>query len=106
MQCGSSSGQVSIVESTGICVQDLSEELDEVAELAGLVALVGSAAELAGSAAEVAGAAEELVGESAALFGVAAELLDSIADEMASKTSLLIGSWLRGMSTILLELLA
>ena len=93
MQCGSSSGQVCIVESAGHPFnQELNEELDEVAELAGLVALVGSAVELAG--------------ESAALAGAAEELLASAIAESASTTELLMGSLLRGMSTTLLELLA
>jgi hypothetical protein len=43
--------------------------------------------------------AEELVVESAALAGAAEELLDSAAADSASMTELLIGSWLRGMST-------
>jgi hypothetical protein len=73
-----------------------------------LVALAGSAAELVGSAAELAVSAEELAGESAALAGVGAaeELLASAIAESASITELLMGSLLRGMSTILLELLA
>ena len=64
--------------------------------------------EVAGLAAEVAVSAEELVGDSVALAGVGAaeELLDSAAADKASMTELLIGSWLRGMSTTLLELLA
>ena len=33
------------------------------------------------------------------LVGVVAELLDSAADDSASRTELLMGSWLRGMST-------
>lgn len=109
MQCGSSSGQVCIVESAGHPFnQELNEELDEVAELAGLVALVGSAVELVGTAAELAVSAEELAGESAALAGVGTveELLASAAADSASMTELLMGSWLKGMSTTLLELLA
>ena len=65
--------------------------------------------EVAGLAAEVAVSAEELVGDSVALAGVGAaeELLDSAAADKASMTELLIGSWLRGMSTTTwLELLA
>ena len=70
--------------------------------------LAGSTVSLedAGLAAEVAVSAEELVVESVALAGAAAELLDSAAADKASMTELLMGSWLRGMSTILLELLA
>ena len=53
--------------------------------------------------------AEELVVESVALAGVGAveELLASAAADSASMTELLMGSWLRGMSTTTwLELLA
>ena len=51
------------------------------------------------------GATVELVGAASELSGAACELLDSIREDMASATELLTGSWLRGMSTILLELL-
>ena len=73
--------------------------------------LAGSTVSLedAGLAAEVAVSAEELVGDSVALAGVgaAAELLDSAAADSASMTELLMGSWLKGMSTTTwLELLA
>ena len=71
-------------------------------ELAGLA----DSLEDAGPAAELAVSAGELVGDSVALAGAAAELLDSAAADSASMTELLIGSWLRGMSTTLLELLA
>ena len=75
-----------------------------LAELAGSTVSL----EVAGLAAEVAVSAEELVGDSVALAGVGAaeEQLDSAAADKASMTELLIGSWLRGMSTTLLELLA
>ena len=71
-------------------------------ELAGLA----DSLEDAGPAAELVVSAEELVGDSVALAGAAAELLDSAAADSASMTELLMGSWLRGMSTTLLELLA
>ena len=73
-------------------------------ELAGLA----DSLEDAGPAAELVVSAEELVGDSVALAGVGAaeELLDSAAADSASMTELLMGSWLRGMSTTLLELLA
>lgn len=48
---------------------------------------------------EDSGAIVELVGTVSELVGFAAEQLDSSADEMASMTELLIGSWLRGIST-------
>jgi hypothetical protein len=62
---------------------------------------VGWLAELVGSTAslEDSGTVSELVGS-------VAELLDSSADEMASMSELLTGSWLRGMSMELLELLS
>ena len=73
--------------------------------------LAGSTVSLedAGLAAELAVSAEELVVVSAALAGVGAaeELLASAAAESASMTELLMGSWLKGMSTTTwLELLA
>ena len=58
-----------------------------------------------GATVELVGAASELVGSASELAGVASELLDSIREEIASATELLTGSWLRGKSTILLELL-
>jgi hypothetical protein len=82
--------------------------LDELAGLADSLEDAGCTASLedAGSAAELAGSTEELVVESVALAGAAEELLASAAADSASMTELLIGSWLKGMSTILLELLA
>ena len=58
-----------------------------------------------GATVELVGAASELVGSASELAGAASELLDSIREEIASATELLTGSWLRGKSTILLELL-
>lgn len=55
---------------------------------------------------EDSGAIAELAGTDSELVGSAAELLDSSADEMASIRELLTGSWLSGISTVLLELLA
>lgn len=55
---------------------------------------------------EDSGAIAELAGAVSELVGSAAELLDSSADEMASIRELLTGSWLSGISTVLLELLA
>lgn len=102
----------------GLCEEldaGLLEDAGPPSELAGAsveqdgwaVLLVESAAEvaLAGSAADVAsGAVAELSGP-AALAGPAEELLASAMEERASMTSLLMGVWLRGISTPLLELL-
>ena len=83
---------------------------DELAGLADSLEVSGCTASLedSGVASELVGPDSELVGDSVALAGVgaAAELLDSAAADSASMTELLMGSWLRGMSTILLELLA
>ena len=82
---------------------------DELAGLADSLENSGCTASLedSGLAAELAGSAEELVVESVALVGAAEEQLASAAAESASMTELLMGSWLRGMSTTTwLELLA
>ena len=118
MQCGSLGPQycssVTEVEEKNPLPQALFQELEEfVSELAGLsledacvsVELAGSAVELAGSFAELAASAVELACATDELAGVASELLDSIREDMASMTELLMGSWLSGMSTILPELL-
>ena len=80
--------------------------LDELAGLTDSLEDSGCTVSLedSGPAAELAGSAEELVVESVALVGAAEELFASAAADSASMTELLIGSWLRGMSTILLEL--
>ena len=84
--------------------------LDELAGLTDSLEDSGCTVSLedSGPAAELAVSAEELVVELAVLAGVGAaeELFASAAADSASMTELLIGSWLRGMSTILLELLA
>ena len=84
-----------------------------LAELAGSTVSLEDAGwtvslEDSGPAAELVVSAEELVVVSVALAGIEAaeELLDSAAADNASMTELLMGSWLRGMSTTLLELLA
>ena len=82
---------------------------DELAGLADSLEVSGCTASLedSGPAAELAVSAEELVVESVALVGAAEELFASAAADSASMTELLIGSWLRGMSTTTwLELLA
>ena len=83
---------------------------DELAGLADSLEDAGWTVSLedSGPAAELVVSAEELVVVSVALAGIEAaeELLDSAAADNASMTELLMGSWLRGMSTILLELLA
>ena len=81
---------------------------DELAGLADSLEDLGCTASLedAGPAAELAGSAEELVVVFAALAGAAEELFASAAADSASMTELLIDSWLSGMSTTLLELLA
>ena len=66
----------------------------------------GAIAELVGAVSELVGAIAELSGAIVELVGAASELLDSSADEMASIRELLTGSWLSGISTVLLELLA
>ena len=48
---------------------------------------------------EVCGLLDELVDSTAELSDAASELLDSAAADSASRTELLMGSWLRGMST-------
>ena len=82
--------------------------LDELAGLTDSLEDSGCTVSLedSGPAAELAVSAEELVGDSVALAGVGAaeELFASAAADSASMTELLIDSWLRGMSTILLEL--
>ena len=82
--------------------------LDELAGLTDSLEDSGCTVSLedSGPAAELAVSAEELVVELAVLAGVGAaeELFASAAADSASMTELLIGSWLRGMSTILLEL--
>ena len=45
------------------------------------------------------GVSPNLISLEEELVGVVAELLDSAADDSASRTELLMGSWLRGMST-------
>lgn len=83
---------------------------DELAGLADSLEDAGWTVSLedSGPAAELVVSAEELVVVSVALAGIEAaeELLDSAAADNASMTELLIDSWLRGMSTTLLELLA
>jgi len=66
----------------------------------------GAIAELVGTISELVGAIAELSGAIVELVGAASELLGSSADEMASIRELLTGSWLSGISTVLLELLA
>ena len=90
MHHASSSGHVS--------PQEFIEELDGVAELAGV------APELSGAASELRGASAELAGASAELVSVASELVGSAMAERASAASLLSGSWLSGISTGLLLL--
>ena len=85
--------------------------LDELAGLTDSLEDSGCTVSLedSGPAAELAVSAEELVVELAVLAGVGAaeELFASAAADSASMTELLIGSWLRGMSTTTwLELLA
>ncbi len=84
--------------------------LDELAGLADSLEDAGWTVSLedSGPAAELVVSAEELVVVSVALAGVGAaeELFASAAADSASMTELLIDSWLRGMSTTLLELLA
>ena len=85
--------------------------LDELAGLTDSLEDSGCTVSLedSGPAADLVVSAEELVGDSVALAGVgaAAELLDSAAADSASMTELLMGSWLKGMSTTTwLELLA
>ena len=83
---------------------------DELAGLADSLEDAGWTVSLedSGPAAELVVSAEELVVVSVALAGVGAaeELFASAAADSASMTELLIDSWLRGMSTTLLELLA
>ena len=83
---------------------------DELAGLADSLEVSGCTASLedSGVASELVGPDSELVVELAVLAGVGAaeELLDSAAADNASMTELLIDSWLRGMSTTLLELVA
>jgi hypothetical protein len=83
---------------------------DELAGLADSLEDAGWTVSLedSGPAAELVVSAEELVVELAVLAGVGAaeELFASAAADSASMTELLIDSWLRGMSTTLLELLA
>ena len=76
-------------------------------ELAGALLDEGASDELAGGtvALDVSGAAAEVSGLAAELAGLASELLDSRKDEIASASELLMGSWLSGISTALLELL-
>lgn len=76
-------------------------------ELAGALLDEGASDELAGGAValDVSGAAAEVSGLAAELAGLASELLDSRKDEIASASELLMGSWLSGISTALLELL-
>jgi hypothetical protein len=82
--------------------------LDELAGLTDSLEDSGCTASLedSGVASELVGPDSELVVELAVLAGVgtAEELFASAAADSASMTELLIGSWLRGMSTILLEL--
>ena len=76
-------------------------------ELAGALLDEGASDELAGGtvALDVSGAVAEVSGVAAELAGLASELLDSRKDEIASASELLMGSWLSGISTALLELL-
>lgn len=69
-------------------------------ELAGALLDEGASDELAGGA-----VALDVSGAAAEVSGVAAELLDSAAADSASMSELLMGSWLSGISTALLELL-
>ena len=76
-------------------------------ELAGALLDEGASEELAGWAVSLddSGAVAEVSGVAAELAGLASELLDSRKDEIASASELLMGSWLSGISTALLELL-
>ena len=97
MHHASSSGHVS--------PQEFTEELDGVAELAGVAPeLFGAASELRGASAELAGASAELVSVASELAGAVSELVGSAMAERASAASLLSGSWLSGISTGLLLL--
>ena len=97
MHHASSSGHVS--------PQEFIEELDGVAELAGVAPeLSGAASELRGASAELAGASAELVSVASELAGAVSELVGSAMAESASAASLLSGSWLSGISTGLLLL--
>ena len=97
MHHASSSGHVS--------PQEFTEELDGVAELAGVAPeLSGAASELRGASAELAGASAELVSVASELAGAVSELVGSAMAESASAASLLSGSWFSGISTGLLLL--
>ena len=97
MHHASSSGHVS--------PQEFTEELDGVAELAGVAPeLFGAASELRGASAELAGASAELVSMASELAGAVSELVGSAMAESASAASLLSGSWFSGISTGLLLL--
>lgn len=76
-------------------------------ELVGALLDEGASDELAGWAVSLddSGAVAEVSGVAAELAGLASELLDSRKDEIASASELLMGSWLSGISTALLELL-